>query len=101
MNTLTKQQVFEAVVDERSNQDEKWGVDKPQSLPGYMLIIQSELNEALEGWTKNKTGKHAPLNEIVQIADVCFACLEKYGVTGSTIANNDIVANLPNPANIP
>lgn len=82
--------VFEAIAKERKNQDDKWGEDKPQSLPGFLLILESELNEAKLGWTKNLDGKSAPLNEIVQLAATAVACLEKYGTSGSAIATDDI-----------
>jgi hypothetical protein len=85
--------VFEAIAQERKNQEDKWGENKPQSLPGYLLILESELNEAKLGWIKNLPGKSAPLNEIVQIAAVAVACLERYGVSGSTIATDDIPDN--------
>ena len=86
----TQEGVFAAIRRERTQQDEKWGKNKPQSLPGFLLVIRSELNEAFEGWTKNFEGKHAPLNEVLQIAAVAVACLERYGPTGSAIATNDI-----------
>lgn len=88
--TLSMPQVFEAISKERSRQDEKWGPNKPQSLPGFLLVLEKELEEAKEAWVKNVTGDHAPLNEIVQIAATAVACLEKYGVTGSAQATNDI-----------
>lgn len=84
---------FEAIAQERKNQEDKWGENKPQSLPGYLMILESELNEAKLGWIKNLDGKSAPLNEIVQLAAVAVACLERYGVTGSAIATNDIPDN--------
>lgn len=87
---LSMPEVFEAVAKERTHQDEKWGPNKPQSLPGFLLVLEQELNEAKLAWAKNVTGEHATLNEIVQIAATAVACLEKYGVSGSTIATNDI-----------
>lgn len=86
-------EVFEAIAQERKHQEDKWGENKPQSLPGYLMILESELNEAKLGWIKNLDGKSAPLNEIVQLAAVAVACLERYGVTGSAIATNDIPDN--------
>lgn len=88
--TLSMPAVFEAIVKERTRQDEKWGPNKPQSLPGFLIILERELEEAKEAWAKNITGDHAPLNEIVQVAATAVACLEKYGVTGSATATNDI-----------
>jgi hypothetical protein len=82
--------VFEAIAQERKNQEDKWGENKPQSLPGYLLILESELNEAKLGWIKNLPGKSAPLNELVQLAAVAVACLERYGLTGNAVATDDI-----------
>ena len=87
---MTMEQVFDAIAHERQRQDLKWGADKQQSLPGYLLVVESELNEAKEGWVKNLINKHAPLSEVLQIAAVCVACMERYGVEGSAIATDDI-----------
>lgn len=86
---LSKEAVFRAICEEREKQDQKWGAHKPQSLPGYLMVLEAELIEAKKGWIKNRPGKSAPLNEIVQLAAVAFACLEKYGVTGNTECSAD------------
>lgn len=88
--TDARQQVYKAIDKERDHQDQKWGADKQQSLPGFLLVMQGELNEAIEGWQKNKTDRHAPLNEVVQLAATAVACLEKYGTTGSAKSTDDI-----------
>lgn len=82
--------VMEAVRAERAYQDVKWGADRQQSLPGYLMVMEAELIEAKKGWIKNRVGKSAPLNEIVQIAAVAIGCLERYGMTGSAQPTNDI-----------
>lgn len=89
MNVLTRQEVYDAIDAERLHQEIKWGMDKPQSLPGFLLVIENELAEAKEGWCKNLQGKSAPLNELVQVAAVCVAALERYGTTGSATSAND------------
>lgn len=89
-NKLSREEVMSAIDNECLSQDKKWGVDKPQSLPGFLLIMQKEINEAVEGWAKNYEGKHAPLNEVVQVAAVAIRCLERYGTNGSAAATNDI-----------
>lgn len=89
-NKLTTHQVFDTILNELDKQDKKWGSNKPQSLPGFMLIIQKELDEATLGWVKNIDGDHAPLNELVQVAAVAVACLRRYGVDGSAVATDDI-----------
>jgi hypothetical protein len=89
-NALTMEQVFEAIRAERAFQDTKYGQDRAQSLPGFILIAEAELSEAKLGWCKNLPGKSAPLNELVQVAAVCVAALERYGVEGCTRSTNDI-----------
>lgn len=88
--TLSQQDVFQAICKERDHQDRKWGPNKPQSLPGFLIVLEKELQEAKDAWVKNVTGDHAALNEIVQVAATAVACLEKYGVSGSATATNDI-----------
>lgn len=78
-----------AIIAERVNQEQKWGIDKPQSLPGFLLVMQLELQEAINGWMKNIEGKHSALAEIVQVCAVGVACLEKYGISGSAISTDD------------
>ena len=87
---LSRAEVYSAIDKERNHQDDKWGPNKPQSLPGFLIVLEKELQEAKDAWVKNVEGEHAALNEIVQIAAAAVACLEKYGVTGSAIATNDI-----------
>lgn len=89
---LSMGEVFEAIIAERLKQDAKWGKDKEQSLAGFLLIIERELEEAKEGWNKDLEGKSAPLNELVQVAASCVAALQKYGLTGNTISTDDIPA---------
>lgn len=81
--------VFNAINDERQHQINKFGADKQQSLAGFLLIIESELEEAKRGWIKDNQGRNSPLHEIVQIAATCVACLEKYGVIGNTLSTDD------------
>lgn len=90
---LFRREVYAAIDKERNHQDAKWGPNKPQSLPGFLIVLEKELQEAKEAWVKNVEGDHAPLNEIVQIAATAVACLEKYGVKGSATATNDIPNN--------
>lgn len=78
-----------AISTELDYQDDKWG-SKEQSLPGYLLIMKKEIDEAIEGWMKNAPGRNSPLHEIVQVVAVGIQCLEQYGTTGCTINTNDI-----------
>ena len=84
-------QVFEAIRGERAYQDVKWGPRKPQSLPGFLLVMRTELDEAEIAWAKNQVeSRHTPLEEILQVVTVGIRCLEKYGVEGSARATDDI-----------
>ena len=83
-------QALHALFTELEYQRRKWGPDKQQSLPGYLLILESELREAKHGWIKDLGGRSAPLAEIVQIAAVAVACLTRYGTSGSAGATNDL-----------
>lgn len=87
--TLSRQGAFRAISAERDYQDAKWGINKPQSLPGFLVVLRQELEEAERGWAKNLNDRSSALAEITQIAAVAVACLEKYGSTGSAVATND------------
>ena len=87
---VTREEVFAEINKERAYQLDKWG-DKPQSLPGYLIILKKEIDEAIDGWMKNSTGRNAPLNEVVQVAAVAVACLEQYGCDGITCNTLDLL----------
>lgn len=87
---LTREEVYAEIDKEREYQFNKWG-DKPQSLPGYLIILKKEIDEAIDGWMKNSTGRNAPLNEVVQVAAVAVACLEQYGCDGITCNTLDLI----------
>lgn len=88
-NKLTREQVFAAIVKERGRQDTKFGADKQQSVAGFLLVLEAELQEAKDGWKNGRIDEHAPLNEILQVAAVAVACLEKYGVSGNVVPADD------------
>jgi NTP pyrophosphatase (non-canonical NTP hydrolase) len=76
--------VVDAIEEEREHQIAKWGANKNQTLEGYILILQKELDEAVNGWMKNDTRpRSTALEEIVQVAAVAVACLEQHGVVGN------------------
>jgi len=81
--------VFYYIQKEREYQKEKFGKDKEQSLPGFLLVLESELEEAKLGWIKDLEGRHSSLAEILQIAAVAVACLEKYGIDGNPVSTNE------------
>lgn len=75
---MKREDIFQLIDDEREHQILKWGNDEETNIPGFLLIMQKELQEAIDGWIKNIAGKHSALNEIVQVVAVGTACLEKY-----------------------
>lgn len=90
-NKLTFDEAVEAVRLEREYQKNKWN-EQPQSLPGFLLILQHEIQEAVDGWMNGVySGRDSPLNELTQVAATAIACIERYGSTGITINTNDIV----------
>lgn len=82
--------VVAAITNELMYQDNKWGAGKSQSLAGYLLILQHEINEAINGWMKNSEGRNAPLAEVVQVAAVAIRCLEEYGTKGNARSTRDV-----------
>lgn len=89
-NVTTRDDAFLAISKERIYQERKWGVDRPQSLAGFILIMRKELDEAETAWAKNVRGeRQSVLEEIVQVAATAVACLERYGVEGNTTSCND------------
>ena len=86
----THRDVLVAIQRELQYQRQKWGADKPHSLPGFLVVMESELAEAKQGWMKNIEGRNSPLSEVVQIAAVAIACLSRSGTSGSAVSTCDI-----------
>ena len=76
---------------ELQHQEIKWGPNKEQSVPGYLLIMRKELAEAENGWMKSVEGRDSVLSEIVQVAATAISCLNEYGTSGCPRATNDVV----------
>lgn len=83
--------VLQAVLEERAYQDKKYGPPVKgragHELPGWLLVVEKELNEAKEAATghgrERATGRHTTRAELVQIAAVCIAALEQHGLEKS------------------
>lgn len=75
---MRRYDVFIRIDHERENQILKYGNDEEQSIAGFLLIMQAEVNEAIEGWLKNTKGKHSVLSEVMQVAATATACLERH-----------------------
>jgi hypothetical protein len=79
--TTNQQAVFDAVMREREYQSDKWGTleEHPHTVGEWLLILESELNEAKQGWVKGK-GDSDALKEILQVMAVACACIEQHGI---------------------
>ncbi len=78
------------VARERHYQMHKYGWDKEQSLPGFLIVISHLLGTAVTAWTKNRDEpRRTPLAIVTAIAATAIACIQRYGATGSAHATND------------
>ena len=77
----TRQNVFEAIQRERTYQDAKWGTieQRPHTVGEWLLIAESELQEAKTAWCKGH-GDAGALEELIQVAAVAVACMEQHGI---------------------
>lgn len=77
----TQQDVFAAIQRERDYQDRKWGTldQYPHTVGEWLLILESELQEAKTAWCKGD-GSGDALEEVLQVASVAFACMQQHGV---------------------
>lgn len=82
--------VTRAIEKELEYQDDKYGADKQQSFPGYLLLMRKELEEAEQGWIKGPwNGRNSALGELVQVVALGIRALTQYGVDGCPAATND------------
>lgn len=85
------EETLSAIHKELNYQAQKYGVNKEQSLPGFLIIMQKELDEAIDAWNNNDTrDRQTPLEEVTQVVTTGIACLNKYGTKGSAVATDDI-----------
>ena len=81
---MQRQEVYDVVNKEREFQIEKWGVEKEHSVSGYLLIMKTELDEAIAGWINNRSEpRQSSLEEILQVVATGIVCLETYGTKGN------------------
>ena len=71
--------IVHAIVTERLHQTDKHGAEN-HTMGAWMLILEAELNEAKTATIKPRDGRDNVISEVVQVAAVCFAILEQYGV---------------------
>lgn len=79
-----RQEVYDAVDDERDHQDAKWGTidEHGHTIGEWILILEAELEEAKRAIIKGGGGRNSVLHEIRQVAAVAIACMEQHGTTG-------------------
>lgn len=79
-----RENVFNAICEERSYQDRKWGTtkDRPHTVAEWILIAEAELEEAKKAWTKECSDQRT-LEELLQTAAVLVAALEQYSVVAT------------------
>lgn len=76
------QTAVKALAEERAYQDDKHGsIDaNPHTVGGWLLLIESELNEAKEAAIKGGSGRNAVMHEILQVAATAMAAVEQHGL---------------------
>ena len=83
--------VLVAIENELSHQRNKFGASKEQSLPGFLLIMRQELDEAISGWMKPpENDRDSCLHEVLQVVATGVACLSHYGVKGCARSTFDV-----------
>lgn len=81
----SKDEVWEAILDERHRQDQKYGVDhdKSHGLPAWLLIMERELEEAKAAFFDDEEilGLQNMRLKILRLVATGSAALEYFGVT--------------------
>jgi len=77
-----KREIHEAIEKERMYQDDKHGSpeENPHSVAVWLLLMQAELNEALNSAIKGGVGRDNVIKEVIQVVALGIACLEQHGV---------------------
>jgi len=81
MTKASKQDVFNAITDERVFQDRKWGTveQHPHEVGSWLTIMRQLMNDADKGWMSNR-GDEAALDDIRKVVAVGVACMEQHGI---------------------
>jgi hypothetical protein len=78
MMKATVEQLQEAIARERAYQVAEWG-DRKLTLAGWLLVAESELDEAIEAWVRGKWDKEAKA-ELLQFVTAGHRWLEQEGM---------------------
>jgi len=75
--TAVMDRVFDQIFVEIDYQNQKWGEQhiRQQTVEGHLLVLQSEVKEAIDGWMKNSVGRNSVESEITQVAAVAVQAL--------------------------
>jgi hypothetical protein len=75
-----KQEVLNAIQEERVYQNRKWGTveQRPHEVGAWITIMRSLLSRAETAWASSK-GDTGALDEIRKVAAVAIACMEQHG----------------------
>lgn len=80
MTMSSKTEIINAMLEERDWQDQKHGTN-PHDMGTWLLLIESELDEAKLAAVKGGKGRNAVRHELIQVAALCMAALENHGLT--------------------
>lgn len=81
MTTLTRNEVFAAIDQEREVQDKKWGTldEHPHAVGSWLTIMRQLLNDAEKAYM-SQHGDFGALDEIRKVVAIGVACMEQHGV---------------------
>ncbi len=77
---VDREEIFDAIHDERRFQDEKWGnIDSHKhSVPEWLLIMKKLLEKAENDWMKS--GDVEALKSVLKATATGVACIEQHGI---------------------
>lgn len=76
----SKTDIISAVLEERDFQDQKHRTSH-HGMGTWLLLIESELEEAKLAAVKGGSGRNSVRHELVQVAALCMAALEDHNLT--------------------
>lgn len=75
----SKTDVINAILEERDFQDQKHNTSH-HGMGTWLLLIESELDEAKLAAVKGGKGRNSVRHELIQVAALCVAALEDHGL---------------------
>jgi hypothetical protein len=77
---MTRQEVFNAISNERIYQDRKWGTieQHPHEVGSWLTIMRQLLNDAERAYMSER-GDIGALDEILKVVSTGVACMEQHG----------------------